>query len=184
MDNKQHKVCPVEQAGGLDNKFRRWLQHPKKILRPYLKEGMTVLDVGCGPGFFTIDMAEMIGESGKVIAVDLQKGMLDKVEAKIKGTELEKRIELHQCQEDKIGVSQTVDFVLLFYMVHEVPSQEALFSELYEMMNQGGQIFIAEPPFHVPKSAFASMIKIAEDIGFQSMKANKVFLSKSILLRK
>jgi len=52
--NNEH-ICPVERAGGLDNRIRRWLQNPQKILRLYIAEGMTVLDVGCGPGFFSLD---------------------------------------------------------------------------------------------------------------------------------
>lgn len=88
---------------------------------------MTVLDVGCGPGFFSIAMAQMVGKSGRVIASDLQEGMLQKVKAKINGTELEERIVLHKCEENKIGLSESVDFVLLFYMVHEVPNKVVFF---------------------------------------------------------
>ncbi|MBW2739492.1 MAG: class I SAM-dependent methyltransferase, partial [Deltaproteobacteria bacterium] len=120
MSKKKEHVCPVEIAGHLDSGIRRWLQNPEKILRPYIEEGMTVLDMGCGPGFFSIDMAQMVGKSGRVIAADLQEGMLQKVRDKIKGTEFEKRITLHQCEKNKIGVSEYVDFVLLFYMVHEI----------------------------------------------------------------
>ncbi len=109
--NNTH-ICPVERAGGLDNRIRRWLQNPQKILRPYITEGMTVLDVGCGPGFLSLDMAHRVGKSGRVIASDLQEGMLQKVKEKIKGTELEERIVLHKCGENKIGVSEPVDFVL------------------------------------------------------------------------
>ncbi len=109
--NNTH-ICPVERAGGLDNGIRRWLQNPQKILRPYITEGMTVLDVGCGPGFLSLDMAHRVGKSGRVIASDLQEGMLQKVKEKIKGTELEERIVLHKCGENKIGVSEPVDFVL------------------------------------------------------------------------
>ena len=58
------RVCPVERAGMLDSRFRRWLQNPEKIVRPYLREGMTAVDLGCGPGFFTVDMAIMVGETG------------------------------------------------------------------------------------------------------------------------
>ena len=71
MSDRTGRVCPVERAGSLDNTIRRWLQNPKKILGPYLDEGMTVVDIGCGPGFFSIDMAQMVGKSGRVIAVDL-----------------------------------------------------------------------------------------------------------------
>ncbi len=130
MNDRKSHVCPVKLAGGLDLRIRRWLQNPQKILGPYVKEGMTVLDVGCGPGFFSIDMAQMVGESGRIIAADLQEGMLQKVRDKIKGTELEKRLTLHKCEENRIGVSEHVDFSLLFFMVHEVPNKEALFREI------------------------------------------------------
>ena len=65
-------MCPVEPANSLDSKIRKWLQNPRKILSPYIKEGMTVLDVGCGPGFFSIERATMIGRDGMVITVVLQ----------------------------------------------------------------------------------------------------------------
>ena len=75
-----NRICPVERAGHLDNRIRRWLQRPRNILAPYVKAGMTVLDIGCGPGFFTIDMARIVGDSGRVIAADLQAAMLQKAQ--------------------------------------------------------------------------------------------------------
>ena len=44
MSDRHHRVCPVALAGHLDSRFRRWVQNPYKILGPYLKEGMVVLD--------------------------------------------------------------------------------------------------------------------------------------------
>ena len=70
MDNDNNRVCPVELANSLDSKIRRWIQNPRRILAPYIKEGMTVLDVGCGPGFFSVEMAKMVGNKGKVIAAE------------------------------------------------------------------------------------------------------------------
>ncbi|MDD5774075.1 MAG: methyltransferase domain-containing protein, partial [bacterium] len=96
MNNEKNPVFPAERSGTLDNKLRRWMQDPKKILSPYVKEGMTVLDIGCGPGFFSIDIARMVGKSGRVIASDLQEEMLQKLRDKIQGTELEERITLHK----------------------------------------------------------------------------------------
>jgi ubiquinone/menaquinone biosynthesis C-methylase UbiE len=178
------RVCPVERAGHLDNRIRRWLQNPHKILRPYIKEGITVLDVGCGPGFFSIDMAQMVGKSGQVIASDLQEGMLQKVKDKIKGTELEERITLHKCEENKIGVSEHVDFVLLFYMVHEVPNKEEFFKEIGTILSPNGQVLIVEPPFHVSKSAFEETVRKAKDLGFTDIEGPKVLFSKTVILKK
>ncbi len=72
MSKKPGHVCPVEIAGMLDGKLRRWVHNPVKILSPLITEGMTVLDVGCGPGFFSIEMARLVGADGSVIAADLQ----------------------------------------------------------------------------------------------------------------
>ncbi|WP_299982047.1 class I SAM-dependent methyltransferase [Desulfobacula sp.] len=182
--NKKERVCPVEIAGHLDSSIRRWLQNPKKILSPYIEEGMTVLDMGCGPGFFSIDMAQMVGKSGRVIAADLQEGMLQKVRDKIKGTEFEKRIILHQCGKNKIGVSEHVDFVLLFYMVHEIPNKEAFFSEIETILKPDGQVLMVEPPFHVSKSAFKKIVRKARDAGFINIEGPNVLFSKTMILKK
>ena len=69
-------ICPWWVGYFLISPIRRWLQDPEKILSPYINEGMTVLDIGPGMGFFTIPAARMVGESGKVIAVDVQEKML------------------------------------------------------------------------------------------------------------
>jgi ubiquinone/menaquinone biosynthesis C-methylase UbiE len=182
MTNK--RICPVERSGGLDNFVRRWLQNPQKILKPYISHGMTVLDLGCGPGFFSIEMAKMLSDSGKVIAADLQDGMLEKVIEKIKGTDLSKRISIHKCQEDRIGVTENVDFVLAFYMIHEVPNQELLFEELKSILKPDGKIYIIEPKFHVSKKSFEDMIHTITNMGFFIIDRPKVYFSRTVLLEK
>lgn len=181
---KKHRICPVENAGSLDNKLRRWVQSPQKILQPYIEEGMTVLDIGCGPGFFSIDMAQLVGKSGRVIAADLQEGMLQKLRRKIQGTTIEERLTLHRCEENKMGVSENVDFVLIFYMFHEVPNQEHFLNEIATILKPNGQVLIVEPPFHVSKTAFEKIIRKAFDAGFTLLERPKVFLSKAALFKK
>jgi ubiquinone/menaquinone biosynthesis C-methylase UbiE len=184
MKYGKNRVCPVELAGSLDNRFRRWFQNPFKIMSPYIKEGMTVLDLGCGPGFFSIDIAQMVGKGGRVIACDLQEGMLQKLRNKIQGTELEERITLLRCQMDRIGVSEKVDFVLAFYMVHEIPKKEALFTEISSILKPNGQVLIVEPPFHVSKKAFEETLRKARGAGLTVAEGPKVFLSKTTILKR
>ncbi len=184
MSGKNKRVCPVENAGGLDNIFRKWVHNPKKILGEYAKEGMVVLDVGCGPGQFSVELAKMVGESGRVIAADLQEGMLKRLKNKIQGKEIEKRIVLHKCEENRIGVSEEVDLVLAFYMVHEVPNQETFLEELRSILKPDGIFVIIEPSFHVSKHAFEETVNKAVAKGFKTIKEPKVFISRAVVLRK
>jgi ubiquinone/menaquinone biosynthesis C-methylase UbiE len=183
MNKKRNtRICPVERAGGLDHPVRRLLQNPKRILKPYIRQGMTVVDLGCGPGFFTVEMSKFLMGSGEVIAADLQEGMLNIVRQKIKGTESEKIIKLHKCREDGIGLTVKADFVLAFYMVHEVPDQDKLFKELYSILKPNGRLLIIEPKFHVSKKSFDAMIELLKSNGFEAVTGPKVFFSRTIVL--
>lgn len=184
MKRGNNRICPVERADHLDTRIRRWVQNPRKILEPYLIEGMTVLEIGCGPGFFSLDLAWMVGDTGRVIACDLQEGMLHKIRDKISGTELEGRITLHRCEHDRIGISETVDFVLAFYMVHEVPNRDAFFREIRSILKPNGQVLVVEPPFHVSKSAFDETVESARAVGLMPVQRPRVLLSKAVLLKK
>ena len=184
MSHFGKRVCPVEISGILDNRIRRWLQNPQKILERYLKEGMTALDIGCGPGFFSIAIASLVGKSGRVIAADLQEGMLQKLKSKVQGTELEKRITLHKCEETRIGLSEKVDFVLAFYMVHEVPDQDRFLNEVWSTLKANGQFLMVEPTFRVSKAEFEKTIAKAVNLGFAPVERPKLFLSKAVVLKK
>jgi ubiquinone/menaquinone biosynthesis C-methylase UbiE len=177
------RVCPPALAGSLDNSFRRLVQNPGKILKQYISGGMTVLDLGCGPGYFTAEIAKMLNTSGKVIAADLQDGMLDKVRKKIKGTVLESRVELHKCVETSTGISGTVDFILCFYMIQEVPDQNSHFIELKSNLRPEGRLYIIEPKFHVSKKDFEKMLVRLDSFGFEVIESPKVFFSRTVLLK-
>ena len=184
MIKKEHEahVCPVELAGSLDNRLRRWLQDPHKILKPYVKKGMMVLDVGCGPGFFSIEIAKLLNGSGQVIAADMQEGMLEIIRQKVKGTTLEQMISLQLCRTDSINITDKVDLILAFYMVHEVPDKDRLFKEFKSVLKPDGKILIVEPKFHVTKKAFGKMLDITKNIGFRIIEQPKVIISRAVVL--
>jgi len=179
---KNQNVCPTALSGSLDNSIRRFFQNPRKLLGKYIKTGMTIMDLGCGPGFFSIEMAKLLNGSGKVIAADLQDGMLSKVNRKITGTPLEQQIILHKCQDDRIGITEKADFILAFYMIHEVPDQVKLFSELKSLLKPDGTIFIVEPKFHVSKSAFEKMVFLIENSGFEIIDRPGITMSRALLI--
>jgi ubiquinone/menaquinone biosynthesis C-methylase UbiE len=183
MADERNRVCPVELANSLDSRIRRWLQNPNKILSPFVREGMTVLDVGCGPGFFSIEMAKMVGKTGKVIAVDLQDGMLEKLRAKTRGTQLEGIIRLVKCEKDNINVPEKVDFGLAFFMVHEVPDKASLFKQLKAILKEKGLILLVEPKlFHVSRDEFEATKVLAAQAGFTVNPGPRLLLSWSAVL--
>ncbi len=72
MSSNNTNICSVEQPSSLDSRIHRWLQNPLKILGPYVREGMEILEIGCGPGFFTMDMGRMVGKSRSVVLGKLE----------------------------------------------------------------------------------------------------------------
>ncbi len=185
MAVERNRVCPVGLASSLESRFRRLLQDPRKILSPFVREGMTVLDVGCGPGFFSIELARLVGRRGRVIAADLQDGMLQKLNARIRGTELEERILLVKCETDSINVAEKVDFGLAFWMVHEVPDKQSFFGQLKKIMKEEAQILLVEPKlFHVSRREFEATCSLAMRVGFDVSRGPRLFLSRSALLTK
>jgi ubiquinone/menaquinone biosynthesis C-methylase UbiE len=171
MYNKDYKgdVCSYSHAFFLDNALRRLIQNPEKIVGEYIKEGDTVVDLGCGPGYFSIDMAKMVGKTGRVISVDLQPEMLKIVEKKAKKQNLSRRITLYNCTQDKIGLNPedvAADFVLAFYMVHETPDPDKFLQEVKTFLKKDGKCLIVEPIFHVSKKHFQNLIQNIKDIGF------------------
>ena len=94
MNNQS--VCPWQASSILTMPIRRLAHNPHRIVSPYLSEGMTVMDIGCGVGFFTIPMSEIAGKQGKVIAVDLQPEMLAGLDKNVGKAGVD-NITLHQC---------------------------------------------------------------------------------------
>jgi len=146
---------------------------------------MTVLDFGCGPGFFTVTMAELVGPTGRVIAADLQEGMLKLLDSRIRGSLLESRITLHLCNSDYIGLNAAVDFILAFYVIHEIPDQHRWFREAVDLLRPNGLLLIVEPrPFHVSKADFHQTILAARTAGLTVTASPSVLLGRAALLSK
>ena len=155
-------VCTWWHAYTFDNPIRKLIHNPQKVLGAYVKDGMTVTDVGCGMGHFSIGMAKLVGESGRVIAVDIQQKMLEVMLKRSRRAGVADRINPHLCEADKIRLEEKVDFILAFWMVHEVSNQKSFFSQLKSALATAGKILIAEPKFHVTPEQLDQSIEIAE----------------------
>ena len=184
MDVQSTNICPVEGANALDVGIRKWFHNPRKIFAPYITPNMKILDIGCGPGFFSVELASLLEESGHITSVDLQQGMLDKISNKIKGTPLENKITLHKCSKNSLDLAGKFDFAFSFWVIHEIPDKLRLFNELNLLINSTGKILIVEPKVHTSKHYFAELEKTANQTGFKIIASPRVFFSRSILLQK
>jgi ubiquinone/menaquinone biosynthesis C-methylase UbiE len=180
MSETSH-ICSWKHAFALDNPIRRLIHNPQKILGGYIKPGQTVLDLGCGPGTFSLAIAKMVGESGKVIAVDVQEEMLQLVRKKAARQGLESRIVTRKSGPGGIGLSEKVDFALAFYMVHEVPNAEAFLKEVASLLKPKGKLLVVEPKMHVSATAFEKTIEVAQQAGLKPVSEPKIRFSRSKL---
>ena len=181
-------LCPFSpmHVKMLDGRLRRFFQNPEKILKGLISPGMTVIDIGCGPGTFTRTMAKMAGDKGTVIACDVQEEMLEFAKTRLEGCDNYSRIKWHMCNPDSPGLEEGTKaaFILSFYMVHEVRDMDKFFCEVYEILEPGGRYLVSEPKFHVSEKDFDLTLKSAENAGFLTDERPKISMSRSVLLGK
>lgn len=170
-------VCPWWLAYSFDNRLRRLLYRPEVLLKSYVRPGMTVLDLGCGMGFFSIAMAELTGQGGCVISVDLQQQMLKILMKRAGQVGVSSRIRPHCCSSNDIGNHPPVDFAIACYMLHEVPDQPRFLSQVRRLLKPGAHFFVMEPKFHVGKKAFADSLARAGEAGFSLVEQPTVRMS-------
>jgi len=183
---KKH-VCPWYIGYLLANPLRRLYQNPEKILSPYLKSGMKILEVGPGMGFFSIPMARLVGETGRIYCVDLQEKMLKSLQCRASKKHLLDRIEICLCSESSLQIenlTNVIDFALAFAVVHEVPDQKKLFSEIILSLRKDGLLLISEPNGHVAKEEFEKTLLIAQSNGMKVLDSPNINGNRSSVLKK
>ena len=177
----QRMVCPCWCCYAFDNSLRKLLHNPEAILSPYVPPGSTVIDVGAGMGYFSIPLARLVGPAGQVTAIDIQAKMLEALASRARRHGVSQRIKPYLANSGSLGNHPTADFVIAFWMVHEVPNKRAFLTEVYGFLKPEGVFLLAEPIFHVPKKNFLWTMNIANEIGFIVKDIPKIRLSRSVL---
>jgi len=183
----EHHVCPVWIGYLLASPVRKLTQNPNKILKPYVNEAMTVADIGCAMGFFSLPLAKMVGVDGKVICVDVQEKMIRSFEKRAQKAGLSGRIKTIICSDKSLGLEgfkEEIDFVLASAVVHEVPDASKFFSEIYQAMKPAGKFLVLEPKGHVSENDFEKTISIARENGFEVTDRPQIKRGRAVLLEK
>jgi len=179
--------CPVWVGYFLASGLRKLLQNPVKILSPYVKRNMTVLDIGCAMGFFSLSMAEMVKPEGKVVCVDVQRRMLETLEKRGARAGLTDLIEAHVCRDDTIGLEDCLgsfDFALAFAVMHEVADPARYFRELSHLLKPRARLLLAEPAAHVDETDFERTVAVAIESGFVVAGHPKIRMSRAVVMTK
>jgi len=174
-------VCPWWYAYTFDHRGRRLFHKPEKMFLPYIEPGMKVMDVGCGMGYFSIGMAKLIGDKGEVVAVDLQQKILDVLRRRAGRAGVADRIRTHVCEAHTLGIDEQSDFVLAFWMVHEVSDQQRFFREIVACMKPSAKFLLAEPAFHVSRGQYRQIIDTAVAAGLHPCEQPRIALSHTAL---
>ena len=181
-----HRVCPPWVGYWLTCPARWWWQNPNDIVAPYIHEGQVVLEPGPGMGYFTLDLARMVGPSGRVIAVDIQPKMLERLRKRAGKAGVGSRIEARLARAESMGIRELrriVDFTLAFAVVHEFPDQARFFREVAEVSKPGAALLLAEPRGHVKEPMFASELQDAGRAGFKVTDRPKISGSHAAVLK-
>jgi len=177
-------VCPWWLAYTFDNRLRLLAHNPEKLFGKYVQPNMTVVDLGCGLGFNSIGMAKLVGEKGRVVALDIQQKMLDGVMRRAGKIGLERRIEPHLATETDLGLKVDAQFILAFYMVHEVPDPDRFLAQVAENLSVKGRFMMVEPPLHVSEKNFQKSIAQAEASGLVFEERYKILFGKIAVFTK
>ena len=139
-----HKFDPARRARLEDPDRLRLLPARDLLINAGLRPGMSVADVGCGPGFFTLPAAEIVGPTGRVYAVDISEQMLQAVRDKARGAGLH-NIETVLAEESAIPLPDAAaQFAILAFVLHEAVQPDAFTREVARLLAPAGRLMLLE----------------------------------------
>jgi len=168
--SRRHSLpCPVwlRWLVEIDNPFIRTTRAAVIVDHLELQPGMTVLDVGCGPGRVAVPVAKRVGEQGEVVAVDIQPGMLRRARENAQQANIANiRFVQAGAGEGKLGHNQ-FDRALLVTVLGEIPDREAALKEIYGALKPGGMLSVTETVFDPHYQNRRTVARLAESVGFR-----------------
>jgi len=170
---RRHYRFPVPSfvASFLDSRFRKMMQPPQKIVeRSGIKEAMTVMELGCGPGTYTIDIARAVGDRGRVYAVDIQKAMIDKLEKKLKRSENRdvRNVIPKVANAYELPLPEDcLDSAVMICVLQEIPDRQRALGEVYRVLRPHGVLAVSEWAVDPDYPLRRTTKRICEQAGFR-----------------
>ncbi|MEZ4727673.1 MAG: class I SAM-dependent methyltransferase [Caldilineaceae bacterium] len=181
------KPRPLPHQWGrlLHHPWRLWYRKPAETVNTFgLTPGMTALDLGCGTGVFTVEMARMVGEGGQVHAVDLQEPLLRQAQQQVQQAGLQARVYFHHCGAYALPFeTNSIDLAVVIATLTQIPDSGAALRELYRVLKPGGSLAISAElpdPAYVPPSLMRRRVAA---VGYEYIGQSGTFFCYSQLYR-
>jgi SAM-dependent methyltransferase len=132
----------------LDSRLRKWMQPASLLIaRSGIRTGSTVLEIGCGSGAYTLDIARAVGKDGKVYALDIQQSMLDHVDRKLSKEQNRDisniKLVLGNAYELPFE-DRSIDAVSMITVLQEIPDKQRALAEAARVLKQDGRLAVTE----------------------------------------
>jgi ubiquinone/menaquinone biosynthesis C-methylase UbiE len=141
----QSKIVYLGLAWFLGSPLRRFTMNAGRVLgRMGVREGLSVLEIGCGPGFFTVPAARM-AKGGTVYALDIYPMMTQKVEEKVRKSGL-RNVKTINCPASSTALpGQSIDLILCIDVLSDICDLDATLQEMHRVLKPAGLVSLYEP---------------------------------------
>ena len=181
-----HKFpMPEFAANIIDNPIRRRIQPPNETaIRHGIEPGMTVLEVGPGNGTYTIATARRVGDNGKVITIDIEPKMIERVKRRSQMEEI-RNIEAMVADVYELPFDDGfVDVIYMIAVIGEIPAPELAMREFYRVLSPSGTLVFSELLLDPDYPRAITLIRLANAASFQLKKKVGNFFYYTLIFEK
>ena len=179
-----------------DNPKRpEWEQTDKIMALLDFKKGDKIADIGCGPGYFTYRFSKMVGEEGRVFALDIKQEHLDFLDEFL-GKQGIKNVTTVKSSEEDLGIKEPVDAAYMCSLYHIIygvasePARKSLVSSIKRSLKPGGRFIVVDNgpvedrqlPYHGPYITKELLINQLEHYGFKFLSYKQIIPQRYLLV--